>query len=192
MSDPRHAPPDVRFWAKVNKDGPIPENRPELGSCWLWTASLDPHGYGQFWSGKRLMRAHRWAYINANGEPPPGTEQDHLCRVPACVRPSHQEPVPHRVNNLRGISPTAGNARKEECPKGHTYSFNRDGTRRCDECRLEWQRGRGHGPTPPKTHCNHGHEMTPQNTKIYQNARRCWICWRESRRRSATLRKEKD
>ncbi len=26
-----------RFWAKVNKDGPIPAHMPHLGPCWLWT-----------------------------------------------------------------------------------------------------------------------------------------------------------
>jgi hypothetical protein len=25
-----------RFWAKVNKDGPIPEHCSELGKCWVW------------------------------------------------------------------------------------------------------------------------------------------------------------
>ena len=24
-----------RFWAKVNKDGPVPEHRPDLGPCWI-------------------------------------------------------------------------------------------------------------------------------------------------------------
>lgn len=37
--------PDQRFWAKVNKDGPIPIHRPDLGQCWVWTGE-SRHGYG--------------------------------------------------------------------------------------------------------------------------------------------------
>ncbi len=25
-----------KFWTYVDKNGPIPEGRPDLGSCWLW------------------------------------------------------------------------------------------------------------------------------------------------------------
>ena len=41
----------ARFWAKVNKDGPIPAHHPELGPCWIWTAATDPKGYGRFGIG---------------------------------------------------------------------------------------------------------------------------------------------
>ncbi len=27
-----------RFWEKVNKGGPVPEHRLDLGPCWLWGA----------------------------------------------------------------------------------------------------------------------------------------------------------
>jgi hypothetical protein len=39
--------PSERFWAKVDKNGPIPAYRPDLGPCWLWTASKRADGYGQ-------------------------------------------------------------------------------------------------------------------------------------------------
>lgn len=32
-------PVTLRFWEKVNKDGPIPEHQPELGPCWEWTGA---------------------------------------------------------------------------------------------------------------------------------------------------------
>lgn len=35
----RRVPPEVRFWPKVNKDGPV---HPALGTaCWEWLASVD-------------------------------------------------------------------------------------------------------------------------------------------------------
>src|SRR5687767_3489091 len=57
-----HSPdPLVRFWAKVNKNGPIPEHRPDLGPCWLWTAALTK-GYGQFRLNGRMVYAYTFAY----------------------------------------------------------------------------------------------------------------------------------
>ena len=47
----RHArsmQPEELFWSKVDKDGPIPEFRPDLGPCWLWTGYVHKDsGYGQ-------------------------------------------------------------------------------------------------------------------------------------------------
>jgi hypothetical protein len=34
-----------RFWKKVDKNGPVPAHRPELGPCWLWTGALVGRGY---------------------------------------------------------------------------------------------------------------------------------------------------
>ena len=33
-----------RFWSKVDKNGPIPSHRPELGPCWIWIARRDRYG----------------------------------------------------------------------------------------------------------------------------------------------------
>lgn len=82
-----------RFWSKVNKDGPVV--RPDLGSCWLWTAGLNEYGYGQFsWrddSGKQhCFRANRVAWEIANGQTiPDGQWVLHECDVKACVNPVH-------------------------------------------------------------------------------------------------------
>lgn len=37
-----------RFFAKVDKDGPIPAHKPELGKCWNWTAAKGWTGYASF------------------------------------------------------------------------------------------------------------------------------------------------
>jgi HNH endonuclease len=96
--------PADRFWAKVDKNGPVPEERPELGACWIWTKSGSKRGYGSFRPGgeRRKVPAHRWSYEAANGPIPEGLELDHLCRNHPCVRPSHLEAVTHRVNMQRG------------------------------------------------------------------------------------------
>lgn len=75
-----------RFWAKVDKDGPIPRHAPELGACWEWGGSRKVSGHGQF--GARP--AHVVSLELATGEAcPPDLEGCHRCDNPPCVRPSH-------------------------------------------------------------------------------------------------------
>lgn len=83
-----------RFWAKVNKDGPVV--RPELGPCWLWTGSCTKAGYGMISSGTRTERgnylplyAHRVSYEAAYGPLEARMEACHRCDNPPCVNPSH-------------------------------------------------------------------------------------------------------
>lgn len=76
----RPVPPEVRFWAKVEK---------RLG-CWLWTAYVGRNGYGAFQltSGKPVL-AHRYAWELTRGPIPDGLFVCHRCDVPACVNPNH-------------------------------------------------------------------------------------------------------
>jgi hypothetical protein len=117
--------PDERFWAKVDKHGPLPARQPSLGECWLWKAALTGAGYGKFrTSATRTVRAHRWSYERLVGVVPPATpDLDHLCEVPACVNPAHLRPTTPAKNVLRSLSaPPAINARKECCWKGHPFT----------------------------------------------------------------------
>jgi hypothetical protein len=83
---------DARFWSKVDKNGPI--IRPELGPCWVWTASKDRKGYGQIgWGSKtdgtrRPIGAHRFAWWLDTGTMPALCVL-HRCDNPACVRVEH-------------------------------------------------------------------------------------------------------
>lgn len=136
-----------RFWEKVDRDGPLPEVAPELGQCWIWTASLDGRGYGQIGTGvgKGVVKAYRWAWVDANGDVPEGLELDHLCRVKQCVRPGHLQPVTQRTNNLRSNSASAQRARSTQCPQGHPYDdentyVDRTRARHCRTCGVEADR----------------------------------------------------
>lgn len=119
---------DDRFWAKVNRNGPIPEHRPNLGPCWQWTASIKKNGYGQFNADghNRIVRAHRYAYEAMNGPIPAGYDLDHLCRNRACVNPAHLEPVTRRVNLLRGETNGGIVSRTGRCLRGHDLSDPRN------------------------------------------------------------------
>ena len=113
-----------RFWAKVNKDGPIPTDRPELGQCWVWAEGRSKAGYGKFYVNPQVgqVYAHRYAYEAEYGPIPQGLQCDHLCRNRACARPTHLEAVTQAVNKARGISGALSRERalaQTHCVNGH-------------------------------------------------------------------------
>lgn len=135
---------EERFWPKVDKNGPVPAERPDLGPCWVWIAGKTGSGYGAFGIGHaEIDLAHRWCYRLLVGPIPDGLELDHLCRNRACVRPDHLEPVTHGSNMRRSpIVPSTINAGKAFCDQGHEFTpentrITTAGTRECKECRRE-------------------------------------------------------
>lgn len=147
------SPLPERFWAKVDKNGPVPVARPDLGPCWVWTASKDRYGYGQFRIGGHvgsLVRAHRYAYeklvLPAGEKLQKKIDIDHLCRVRHCCNPAHLELVTRKVNLLRGEGITARNAAATQCPQGHPYNVENTrfykGNRLCRECGRQGNRRR--------------------------------------------------
>lgn len=144
---PKTKDPMARFMAKVDKHGPVPPHRPDLGPCWVWTAFRNHLGYGRFSAnvdGRRSQaQAHRWLYEQLLGPIAAGLEPDHLCRNRACVNPAHLEPVTRQENILRGTSFAAQRAVQTHCIHGHefteanTYIRLDRGTRECRRCLAE-------------------------------------------------------
>lgn len=79
MTGRPRTPALLRFWPKVRK----------TETCWLWTASVGPSGYGRFYDGEAAVKAHRYGFALANGPIPPGLLVLHDCDTPSCVNPSH-------------------------------------------------------------------------------------------------------
>lgn len=104
----------ARFWGYVDRGAPE--------QCWDWTGATSHDGYGILVVARYTVYAPRFSWELVNGPMPAGLEPDHLCRNRACVNPDHLEPVTHRVNVLRGVSPSAINARKTHCNRGHEYT----------------------------------------------------------------------
>lgn len=133
--------PEERFWSHVDKNGPVPSHAPELGRCWVWTASRQKAGHGRWRTSHSApsISAARFSWELANGPIPDGLEPDHLCRFTPCVRPDHLEPVTHRENMLRGQTIVALNASKTQCVHGHPFNeqntrINTRGDRACKAC----------------------------------------------------------
>lgn len=111
--------------------------------CWTWDGWHNGAGYPYVsWDG-RDQPAHRVVYELLVGPIGDGLELDHLCVNPACVRPSHQEPVTH-AENQRRIA-----LRQTACRRiGHDWSdpqnvYTRpNGRRLCRACATEIQRAR--------------------------------------------------
>lgn len=81
-----------RFWEKVNKSGPIPSHRPDLGECWEWTASIGTTGYGQIQCGRSnggMRKTHHVAWLLQYGGIPAGQCVLHHCDNRKCVRDTH-------------------------------------------------------------------------------------------------------
>lgn len=102
----------LRFWAKVDKNGPVPAHRPELGPCWVWTASTLGKGYGAFGLNRRTAMAHRVAYEIEHGPIPDGLCVLHECDNPPCVR--------HLFLGTRGDNAT-DRATKRRQPFGESH-----------------------------------------------------------------------
>lgn len=134
LSVDRDRDEQIRFWSKVDFDGP--------DGCWLWRATLDTAGYGRFRAAeaRSMVSAHRRAYMRLVGPIPEGLVLDHLCRVRNCVNPAHLEPVTHEENCRRGENAQRD---KTHCPQGHpydeanTYIYPSDGRRACRRCHRE-------------------------------------------------------
>lgn len=83
---------EERFWAFVDKNGPVVPHMDD--ECWVWLGSIHHKGYGEFRAGK-MVKAHVFSYELNSGPIPPDDNAFgrlfvlHHCDNPACVRPSH-------------------------------------------------------------------------------------------------------
>lgn len=88
--------------------------------CHVWTAGFREGGYGWFRDDRKSVAAHIFAWERKNGPTPSGLVLDHFaCDNPPCCNPDHVRPETRGGNVLRGTAPSAVNARKQRCIRGH-------------------------------------------------------------------------
>ena len=61
----------------------------ERTGCHLWQRAKTTRGYGKLAVNGKLVAAHRFAYIRANGDIPEDLVVMHKCDVRNCVNPEH-------------------------------------------------------------------------------------------------------
>jgi hypothetical protein len=83
----RGLPAEDRFFKNVHKSD---------DGCWIWQASVDEDGYGNFAAlvnGVKVTKAHRFSYMHHTGEVlTPFQLVMHSCDNPPCVNPDHLSP----------------------------------------------------------------------------------------------------
>lgn len=174
----------------------------DANGCWLWN-SHDVGRYGLIRWNKVVYSTHRLMYCLFVEQIELPLHCDHLCRVPSCVNPAHLEAVSPRENYLRGRGPSAQNARKTHCIKGHPLSGDNlritpEGHRVCRTCRnltgVQQNRKKGYGVRRDNSKfCQYGHEYTPDNLYVHPRGYNiCRICRREQKRLARLKRQMKE
>lgn len=130
-----------RFWAMVEKNGPVPDHRKKLGRCWMWTGCITPNGYGQINRGDHTIAfAHRVAYEIQNGKIEMGLDVMHECDNRACVRGIHlaqgtrSKNISDCVRRGRFVSHWG---KRTHCKNGHLFTGEKkpgNQGRRCRTC----------------------------------------------------------
>lgn len=108
-----------RFWSKVDK----------ANGCWQWTAGLSNVGYGAFWDGEKMNKAHRLSYELSVGPIGEGKLIDHMCHNRTCVNPEHLRQVTSKQNienhkgaaNVQSKSGVRGVVWVKDCNKWGVY-----------------------------------------------------------------------
>ncbi|NRH33223.1 MULTISPECIES: HNH endonuclease signature motif containing protein [Rhodococcus] len=99
-----------RFTAKIVVDGT---------GCHMWQGAHNGR-YPTLSLNGRTVYGHQLAWTLEHGRAiRPGHQIDHTCRTPLCVNPDHLDEITRRMNILLGSGPSARNAAKIFCDRGH-------------------------------------------------------------------------
>lgn len=150
--------------------------------CWTGLGYEHGNGYRKMQIDGRRQYLHRASYEYFFKRSPDGAFVDHTCHNAdrtclggstcphrACWNPAHLEAVTNEMNILRGMSPPARNARKENCPACGAEYVSDGRYRRCRACR---QRNRkdtkrlGIGRAQDRAHCPQNHPYDEANTRL--------------------------
>jgi hypothetical protein len=110
---------------------------PSEEGCWDWKNARPDTGYAML---QFNMTAHRFSYLEANGELTPGLTIEHTCGTRPCTDPAHLKEMTQGENN-RAIGERTGKCRKllhEMTPENTLIKLSRGiEAKVCRACRRE-------------------------------------------------------
>lgn len=111
--------------------------------CWLWMKALNGDGYGHFYTGSKIDKAHRASWRFHRGDIPSGMSVLHSCDNPRCVNPDHLFLGSQRDNVIDMAQKKRHWCNRDRCIKGHPFSgenlyiVRKTGKRQCLACKRE-------------------------------------------------------
>lgn len=91
----------IDVFKKIDRNGPIPTSRPDLGPCWQWLGPYNERRRMPEWhcNGEKLI-PYRVTWELVNGRPwPVGSIALHQCDNRRCCNPGHFNPGTVAQNN---------------------------------------------------------------------------------------------
>lgn len=162
------------------------------GECIIFDGWKSKKQYCYVWIDGKIVRAHRQAWIEANGPIPEGMTVDHVCYRRDCINTEHLRLLSHSENTKLSRTNIARRA-KTRCPQGHPYDGNntyidKRGSRYCKTCLADRDKEtqakkkelRHKSMEIRKLKCrNKLHDMTLENTRVLPSgSRQCIECAR--------------
>lgn len=99
--------------------------------CWLWTASTQKSGYGDFRAfGRKHFLSHRASYTVFVGDIPEGMHILHKCDNPSCCNPNHLSVGTNHENILDSMKKGRRKGVGRVRPSGLTYKPSNEKTDR--------------------------------------------------------------
>lgn len=91
---------------------------------------------------RKAIKAHRAAWMLANGPVPKGMVLDHICKDRACINLEHLRVVTQQENIMAGLHNIDN---RSHCNQGHPFTkenimVRKSGKRECAECNRERSR----------------------------------------------------
>lgn len=134
--------------------------------CWLWTGSLDGHGYGQLRVAGRVKLVSHIS-LEISGRPRPvGLVARHSCDFPICCNPDHLEWGTRKQNTADAIA--RGRLKTHGLIIGHEVARSRPLCRpivACDHCGIEFRKK--------------SHQIREGNRNFFCGSR-CSIAWQKA------------